>query len=97
MKELIRMKWEIMITMIGLLIMWDMGAVGQMQKIVVTAVTVAIAMMLAFKASKKFGAPKIEWEVVNEDTKVYFRLGIIIAFVFAYAIISNSFAVRLGL
>jgi Kef-type K+ transport system membrane component KefB len=95
-KELMRMKWEIIIILIGLLVMWNMGAIGQMQKIVVTAVTVAIAMVLAFKASKKFGAPKIEWEVVSEDTKVYFRLGIIIAFVFAYAIISNSFAVRIG-
>lgn len=96
MKELLRMKWEIIIMLIGLLVMWNMGAIGQMQKIVVTAVTVAIAMILAYKASKKFGAPKIEWERVSEDTKVYFRLGIIIAFLFAYAIISNSFAVRIG-
>lgn len=95
-RELLRMKWEIIIILIGLLVMWNMGAIGQMQKIVVTAVTVAIAMMLAFKASKKFGAPKIEWEEVSEDTKVYFRLGIFIAFLFAYAIISNSFAVRIG-
>lgn len=95
-EELLRMKWEIIIILIGLLVMWNMGAIGQMQKIVVTAVTVAIAMILAFKASKKFGPPKIVWEEVSEDTKVHFRLGIFIAFLFAYAIISNSFAVRIG-
>ncbi|MCK9372568.1 MAG: hypothetical protein M0P91_05180 [Sulfuricurvum sp.] len=95
--ELKRIKWELLIISVGIAMMIYMGAIGQMQKIVVTAVTVAMAMILAFKASKKFGAPKINWGVVSEDTKAYFRLGIIVAFVFAYAIISNSFAVRLGL
>ncbi len=95
-EELKRMKWEILIILIGLGVMWSMGAVGQMQKIIVTSVTVAIAMVLGFKASKKFGAPKIEWESVDENTKVIFRLGIVVAFVIGYAIISNSFAVRLG-
>jgi len=96
-KELMRMKWEILIVVIGVAVMVYMGAIGQMQKIVVTAVTVAIAMILGFKASKKFGAPKIVWERVDENTKVIFRLGIVVAFVVGYALISNSFAVRIGL
>lgn len=93
---MVRMKWELLIIAIGFGILYHMGAIGQMQKIVVTALTVAIAMVLGFKASKKFGAPKIDWGEVDANTKAYFRLGIVAAFVFAYAIISNSFAVRLG-
>lgn len=96
-KELMRIKWELLIVVIGIAIMVYMGAIGQMQKIVVTAVTVAIAMILGFKASKKFGSPKIIWEKVDANTQAYFRLGIVMAFVIGYAIISNSFAVRIGL
>lgn len=95
-KELLRMKWEIIVILIGLLVMWNMGAIGQMQKIVVTSVTVAMAMILGFKASKKFGSPEITWEKVDANTQAYFRLGIVVAFVIGYAIISNSFAVRIG-
>ncbi|MDD2267648.1 hypothetical protein [Sulfuricurvum sp.] len=96
-EELKRMKWELLIVLIGIATMVYMGAIGQMQKIIITSVTVAIAMILGFKASKKFGAPKITWEKVDENTKAIFRLGIVVAFVIGYAIISNSFAVRLGL
>lgn len=95
-KELLRMKWELLIIMIGIAVMVYMGAIGQMQKIVVTSVTVAIAMILGFKASKKFGSPEIIWEKVDANTQAYFRLGIVMAFVIGYSIISNSFAVRIG-
>ncbi|MCX6076009.1 MAG: hypothetical protein NTW78_03890 [Campylobacterales bacterium] len=87
---------EFTIIVIGLVFLWYMGAIGQIEKLISTAVTVAIAMVLGFIASKKLGANEINWEKVNEDTKVYFRMALILGAIFGYAIIANSFSVRLG-
>ena len=87
---------EFTIILSGLGFLWYSDAIGQIEKLISTAVTVAIAMVLGFIASKKLGANEIQWENVNENTKVYFRMALIIGAIFGYAIIANSFSVRLG-
>lgn len=95
MGNLKRVSNELLIIAIGILFMWHFGAFGQLEKIISTATTIAIAMMLGFIASKKFGVT-ISWEKVDENTKVYFRLGLIIGAIVGYALVANSFAVRLN-
>ena len=96
MNKNMRLWIEFTIIIVGLGFLLYMGAIGQIEKLISTAVTVAIAMVLGFIASKKLGANQINWENVNENTKVYFRMALIIGAIFGYAIISNSFSVRLG-
>lgn len=96
MKNVKRVGIEAAIIIAGLLVLWNMGAIGQIEKLISTAVTVAIAIVLGFMASKKLGANEIKWENVNEDTKVYFRMALIIGAILGYSIIANSFSVHIG-
>ena len=96
MDKKMRLWIETTIIFVGLGVLWNMGAIGQIEKLISTAVTVAIAMVLGFMASKKLGANEISWENVNENTKVYFRMALIVGAILGYSIIANSFAVHLG-
>jgi hypothetical protein len=96
MEKLKRLKYEIALIVVGLVVMASLGAIGQFEKLIFTATSVAIPTALGFIASKKLSAEIINWEAVSENTKAYFRLGVIVVFVLGYAIISNSFAVKIG-
>lgn len=86
---------EISIVLISVFVLWQEDAIGQLQKLLSTAVTIAIPVILGFIASKRLGNT-IDWSKVDENTKAYFRVILITAIVLGYAIVSNSFSVRLG-